>query len=88
MKSIILQNSIQAAAAGLPDGGRFMTEQETLTLFGSNINVTYMDTSGVYHSVSAYYTQSPIQLQLSNQWIDTTGYCIHHDVKNSMYTDN
>ena len=53
-----------------------MTEQETLTLFGSTINVTYMDTSGVYHSVSAYYTQSPSQIGIANQWNDTTGYTI------------
>lgn len=53
-----------------------MSEADTVALFGDTIGITYMDSSGVYHSVSAYYTQSPEILGLANQWNDATGYTI------------
>lgn len=53
-----------------------MSVADTVALFGDTIGITYMDASGVYHSVSAYYTQSPIDIGLAREWNDTTGYTI------------
>lgn len=53
-----------------------MSVQDTLDLFGNNIGITYLDSAGVYHSVSAYYTQSTSEIGLARDWNDTTGYTI------------
>ena len=53
-----------------------MTRSDTLLLFGDTVPVRYMDTSGVYHSVSASAVGSPAYLQIANQWQDSTGYMI------------
>lgn len=53
-----------------------MTQQETETLFGSTIPVRYMDTSGVYHSVTASALSAGYQIGIANQWSDSTGYMI------------
>lgn len=53
-----------------------MAQSECETLFGSSLPVTYMDSSGVYHSTTASVLPSAYQLQLANQYTDTTGYMI------------
>lgn len=53
-----------------------MTKQETETLFGNTIPVRYMDTNGVYHSVTASALSAEYQLAIANQWQDTNGYLI------------
>lgn len=73
---MVVKSPVRASAVGLPDGGRFMTQQETETLFGNTLPVRYMDSSGVYHSVTATALQVEYQLALANQWQDSTGYLI------------
>lgn len=73
---MVAKSPVPVSAVGLPDGGRFMSQQETETLFGASIPVRYMDISGVYHSVTATVLPALYQIGIANQWNDTTGYLI------------